>query len=463
MSLDLEQRLRRDLSTLDEMPLGDDAGITAVAEVATARAARRRRAAVFGAAAALVVAGGAVVWSVNDDPDRVVTNNAATVGSSPDATASTSPSTSPPTTAVAAGPPTGEWYPIAGNPNGVVIDAVIAWTGDAALVVGGRSLEGDPVAGAARYAAGTWEPITAPPPALTTPPRADPLSVWTGTELLVIGGYAWADPSVDATSGLGSPLEDGFAYNPATDSWRTIATEAAHHLHARLPWTWTGTELLVWPETQGTEESVDSNPRAYDPTTDTWRVLPTAPIAPRQQAASVWTGSEWLIWGGTDLGQEFGDGAAYDPVTNTWRPLAGSPLSARRIRGVWTGEQMIVAGGSSGGEPVTGNGELAHSDGAAYDPASDTWRSIATWSAPHPGANPLWTGRYVVMFAKGSAVIYDPAADRWYADCCSQSISAPVVTAAPIWTGTEALTIGASADPAIGGWSLVISESDEAG
>jgi hypothetical protein len=32
------------------------------------------------------------------------------------------------------------------------------------------------------------------------------------------------------------------------------------------------------------------------------------------------------------------------------------------------------------------------------------------------------------------------------------------VTATPIWTGTEALTIGASADPTIAGWSLTIAE-----
>ena len=47
-----------------------------------------------------------------------------------------------------------------------------------------------------------------------------------------------------------------------------------------------------------------------------------------------------------------------------------------RVRGVWTGAELIIVAGSTGGAPVTGNGELALSDGAAYDPVTGTWRPI---------------------------------------------------------------------------------------
>ena len=101
---------------------------------------------------------------------------------------------------------------------------------------------------------------------------------------------------------------------------------------------------------------------------------------------------------------------------------------------------MVVAAGSSGGDRETGNGEMALADGAAYDPVTDTWRAIASGFA-HPGFVPVWTGSHVVMFAKGGAVVYDVAADRWIDTCCSES-GGGGGGAAPVWTGSTVLLIG---------------------
>ena len=53
----------------------------------------------------------------------------------------------------------------------------------------------------------------------------------------------------------------------------------------------------------------------------------SSPAADRspQAAASVWSGSEWIIWGGlteTEDRIEVADGAAYNPITDTWRVIA---------------------------------------------------------------------------------------------------------------------------------------------
>ena len=127
--------------------------------------------------------------------------------------------------------------------------------------------------------------------------------------------------------------------------------------------------------------------------------------------------------------------------------MASSPLSPRRVNAAWTGSEMILAAGSSGGDPVTGNGEMAYGDGAAYDPWADTWRSIALGPG-HPGFEPVWTGEQLLMFAKGGVATYDPATDQWADDCCGNS---PAMTSSkPVWTGTEVLLVG-SIDPSIGG------------
>ncbi len=134
-----------------------------------------------------------------------------------------------------------------------------------------------------------------------------------------------------------------------------------------------------------------------------------------------------------------------------WRLLAPSSLTARRASGAWTGTEVLIAAGSSGGDPVTGNGAFAHDDGAAYDPATDTWRPIAEGPA-HPGFEPVWTGRLLLQFAKGGAHAYDPTTDRWL-DCCGSAGPDAGVGGSPVWTGTTALLIG-SAAPGVGGAAL---------
>ncbi len=210
-----------------------------------------------------------------------------------------------------------------------------------------------------------------------------PIVVWTGDELLAVGWAATGAPrSVAATLSLD------------TGEWKILAdAPAPDKLWSADPWVWTGTELLVMSGNQGLDTATA---QAFNPTTDEWRTLTSAPLAPRYDAASVWTGSEWLVWGGDDGATSFADGVAYNPLTDTYRPLADSPLSARQAPGVWTGTEMVLLAGVSG----RGNAE---SDGAVYNPATDTWRQTKPGFA-HPGFVPVWTGSLIIQFAKGGAV-----------------------------------------------------------
>ena len=81
-----------------------------------------------------------------------------------------------------------------------------------------------------------------------------------------------------------------------------------------------------------------------------------------------------LIWGGMSYAGSFGDpkghyadGAAYDPATNTWTPLpaAGAPSPRVYQTAVWTGTQMLIWGGR-----LSENRDyiLPLGDGAAYTP-----------------------------------------------------------------------------------------------
>ena len=72
-----------------------------------------------------------------------------------------------------------------------------------------------------------------------------------------------------------------------------------------------------------------------------------APIAGRLAASGVWTGQEFLVWGGT-VAPGDADGAAYDPSADSWRTMAASPLESRVGVGDVACEVLGLRGGQQG-------------------------------------------------------------------------------------------------------------------
>ena len=122
---------------------------------------------------------------------------------------------------------------------------------------------------------------------------------------------------------------------------------------------------------------------AYDPITDTWRVIAAGPVpaggAPTQNIPqAVWSGSEMVIWGG--WGEPIA--AAYNPETDTWRELSAGPLQARDQAAMlsWA-DGIAVIGGSTPSGP--GPQEWFF-DAALLDPRSGDWRLLPDLPRPDP-------------------------------------------------------------------------------
>jgi N-acetylneuraminic acid mutarotase len=120
-------------------------------------------------------------------------------------------------------------------------------------------------------------------------------------------------------------------------------------------------------------------------------VLAQAPMGGRYRHHAIWTGDEMIVWGGQG-GPSLSDGAAYDPETDSWRGLPAAPLAGRHWASVvWTGRAMLVWGGY--------DNEHAFEDGAAYEPAANTWRLLPP--APISGRchnSAVWTGDEFVLW-----------------------------------------------------------------
>jgi hypothetical protein len=154
---------------------------------------------------------------------------------------------------------------------------------------------------------------------------AHPGGVWTGTEMIVWGGF----------EGDGQRSAAGAAFDLAAGTWRVIAP-APISGRSEAAMVWTGTEMLVWGGSVADDTSIDDG-AAYDPATDTWRVLPAAPITESDDRleSMVWTGDEAIVL--TEAA------AAYDPITNSWRRLADPPSYGYPAK--WTGTSLITING----------------------------------------------------------------------------------------------------------------------
>jgi N-acetylneuraminic acid mutarotase len=311
--------------------------------------------------------------------------------------------------------------------------------------------------------------------------RSGHTAVWTGSEMIVWGGYPYISFNALNTGGIYNPATDfwtfttttnapdggyshtavwtgremivwsgddsypgngntGGKYNPSTDSWTTTSTinaPTARYGHTAV---WTGSEMIVWGGT------TDSTGGRYNPITNSWTATSTtnAPI-PRAYHTAVWTGSEMIVWGGQGMGTNLNTGGRYDPDTDTW--VATNALNATHGRyhhtAIWTGSEMIVWGGFDGASTYLNTG-------GRYNPDTNSWTATSTSNAPSARNyhTAVWTGSEMIVWggfdgasAFNTGGAYDPSTDFWTATSSSNAPSARCNHTA-VWTGSEMIVWG---------------------
>ena len=113
-----------------------------------------------------------------------------------------------------------------------------------------------------------------------------------------------------------------------------------------------------------------------------------APIAARTSAATVWSGTEFIVFGGHNPDEALVDGAAFDPRTGDWQALAPSPFTAAKSpAAIWLSGQMLVWLPADSSD-YTSLPEPTFGQVAIYDPSTDTWESID--SPPFEAVDAAW-------------------------------------------------------------------------
>jgi N-acetylneuraminic acid mutarotase len=384
-------------------------------------------------------------------------------------------------------PATGNWSPIRSDGPWPTVGGFAAWCGDRLLmwVAPALSTTFAPVATvipaelrAYHPASDSWSTVALPS---SVSNRSHPSAVWTGTELIVWGGWDMVATGPDKF--VRAPSNGGARYRPTTGQWVALSNANAPAARYRAASCWTGTEMLIWGGwTHGTFSTTNVTTNMffgvttnyyyhetnhaclttggrYNPATGQWTAMQStgAPGA-RGDYSSVWVGDRWIIWGGNTAIQNVepawsltvaatNDGAAYIPGSNSWFPVSSTNAPAARMlhSAAWTGWQMLVWGGYNPDflQPY-------HEVGGRYTVSNATWVTIPSPRQPgaREAASVVWTGSELLVWGGTSAhgyldsgAAFNPVLNRWRSFSRTGAPAGRTAYTA-VWTGTEMLIWG---------------------
>jgi hypothetical protein len=347
----------------------------------------------------------------------------------------------------------GRWAYLPAAPVQLGDDASVVWTGRDLIVWGGQSggLHPTLIGGGARYDATAHRWAALPPAPIS--PRTGQATAWTGKEMIVWGGYD--QPGPDAV-----PTADGAAYNPTTDGWRRLPRGPLAAAAGGIA-LWTGHEVILsstWKNdgSPGHLSTFQTDLAAYNPATNTWRSLPGVPKGAGEDINRITgtaAGSSLLItvsWGTArdrliPMGPPRGTGSGtrtylFDPSTERWKLVSStrSGLARAVFDPVWTGTHLIFVEDDEC-LPCAGGVRSTPLPTYSFEPGTERFRILATDPAQGTGIPAsAWTGKMLLRVGTGTGA-FDPGSNAWTV------LPAPPKGATPslaFWTGQELLVWG---------------------
>jgi hypothetical protein len=265
-------------------------------------------------------------------------------------------------------PSTGNWSSIStvGAPSARAgATAILDVVNSRIIVWGGFSSIGTTLNSGAIYDYNTDTWTTIPSGLANTPsPRTGHTATWTGTEMIIWGGYNFS-----------SAYANGAAYNPTSNIWTSLPTSTlSARFNHTAEWNAIGQEIVIW----GGEDGVSIvNGDAKYHINGTWTALPSSPLSTRKWHRSINTGTDMIIWGGWPNRK---DGAKYNFSSNSWTTLAAAPAT---IVGRWYHHQVYTGIGSNKMIVWGGYNDVTSLiDGAIYDISTDTWTTMNPVNTP---------------------------------------------------------------------------------
>jgi hypothetical protein len=347
------------------------------------------------------------------------------------------------------------WSVWPSSPLGPRSGPVLIWTGRELVEIGGLTGTRARRDGAAfDPATGRWHRIARAPGVVGS---AELASVWAGRALFVAGGRL-------ARSGLSVRGAWAGLYDPAADRWtRTGLPRAMDGLYLTAA-VWTGRTIVVAGADAATGRLGVAD---YDPAARRWRVItPSLPAGhPARTVDMVVTPRRLTLWSFWDQVRTFKNGfsdrAGVDVFAvgrqGSWHDVTGRwPQNVGFSNPVYAGHAILISPGSTWcGMRCSPPGRSG--PGYFVDPATLARRPIPPGPLVEAGPGYIWTGRAILAvdlnteisgpgsrhMVPGDMAAYDPVARQWLS-LPSPPVH-PTLSATPVWTGTELLELSDNA------------------
>src|SRR5437879_3673214 len=233
------------------------------------------------------------------------------------------------------------------------------------------------------------------------------------------------------------------------DSWRAGAENQMQKLTAAARTSYTLPQVSGLPYNLSPSDACTDN--TWTPTS-----LTNAPDA-RYLHTAVWTGNEMIVWGGSN-GNGLNTGGRYNPSTDSWTATSATSAPAGRYghTAVWTGSEMIVWGGN--------DNTSYFNTGGRYKPSTDSRTATSATSTPagRHGHTAGWTGSRMIVWGGYDGSNFRNAGGKYCAAAltptptptppqCTDDTWAPTsLSNAPdgrsfhraVWTGSEMIVWG---------------------
>lgn len=268
-----------------------------------------------------------------------------------------------------------------------------------------------------------WQAVPASP----LSPRTGALGLWSGSEVLLIGGSnaAPCPPSASCVPPDVPPLADGAAFDPQTRTWRRIADSP-------VPFEWAQAVVIratayLWIPGSPGRPNAESAFLAYRLRQDRWKELPLPAGDSDHFAGIVQAGDSVVAYAGTDEQGEQPD-LIFNPATGSWGELPPDPLSPSFDRSMaWSGQELLLFDHEL--VPNPGSEKPSLTRAAALDLESGSWRRLPDSEILASGPWVIDDGRLINPMLGGAdggdtnnwgrtypyGGILDPASGRWSA------------------------------------------------
>lgn len=316
--------------------------------------------------------------------------------------------------------------------------------------------------GRAGTSARGWARLPDPP----LSPRVGASAAWTGEDVIVVGGGEFlCPPGADCSGPTEAPFTDGAAFDPSSQTWRLIA-DAPAAFEGERPAVADGSVFFlvecdvsfIGTEEEPAEERCPSTQEPtvllrYHPELDAWTQFPGPPGHQPLQIEAV--GDSIIAFAGTEERGERREWR-FDLESAAWTAIPDEPVPLmydRSVVAAGRGGTALLFGADSESGPTSEPGHEVNL-AAKLDLETMTWAELP--SSPSRGYRAWGVDDAVVLEPHfgGSGGLFDPASGTWSALAAPAEGSVDSNQVAGALGQTEAVYVDAS------GWVFDLERSE---